>query len=419
MCTRLDECPSNLLASACALAILFAPVLAAVAEEGPQGPEISGIWGERGPGSEINILGTGFGEAEMQVESSLGPAGWIESTSPGTAIGKIDLAQEWGTFATRVAPFIGRGRAHSGDNAVDASVDRGADGDWQKVLHYAHPQRSRAVYGTWWVLFEPKKAAERTQWKMWRLTDDAGPSIVNNNCGSPYQNSYWNSEGVPFEYVTLFQCQNGCDWPAGKRCTAEVRPEPWYAPRYGDPLQYRYHNRADSEAWSDNLPEPGVWCRFEFFLQASDLDVPNGRFWFAIHKPGMGRRIIDNWVDGLLTHTSDCCSDSSQGWQHFVLQGYWDDNGGEFDDEEATILYDDIYLQFGSQARVELGNAPSMAASTQLEVQEVLTWTDTSLMIRLNHGGLDPTKPAWIFVVDDVGAVSPGMPIRLEPPADR
>ncbi|RKZ14830.1 hypothetical protein DRQ53_10600 [bacterium] len=402
--------------------ICLALPLAATAQDGDataaadtaRTPSITGVWGPRSHGSEVRIVGRDFGTREVDIASTLGPDSWVESSRDGTSLDRAKGATGWASFANNNAAFIDSGRYHSGTRSINASVDRSLDDDWNKVVHYKHDQRFDSIYATWWIYFDPIKYADNTQWKMWRVSDDAGTVTASDNCASPYQNSYWSEGDDPVEYETIFHCLFGCDWPAAMRCTADLVVDPPYEPRYGDPYQYRYHNRGATEDYAVNLPQPGTWCRAEIFLQASDVDVANGRFWLSINKPGEPRKIIDNWVDGLLTHTSECCSDQTNSWQHFVLHGYWDDNGGDFHDEEAAIYYDDVYLQFNGTARVELGNAAQFENCTQLEIQELRQWGDSEIVIELNHGAFTPGSDTWLYVVLDDGTVSNSMPARLK-----
>lgn len=384
----------------------------ALADEDRPQPRIRSVWGDRTNGSMLTIIGDHFGHHDLHIESSIGPDAWIEATPAGTPVGQIELAPDWNTFATKVAPYVDDSRAHSGRNSINASIDRAVDDDWNKILYYQRPPFT-SVYASWWVYFEPILYADETQWKMWRVGDSSKDRIASDNCGSMVQSSRWSNPGIPTMNHSIFWCMLGCEWPAMRRCYAQIRPDPWYRPIDGDPFNYTYHCRGGTESYEMGLPTPGVWCRAEVFLQASDPDLANGRYWLTMHKPGRTRFVVDNWSTGLTTHQTSCCNDKSGPWQNFVLHGYFDDDGGTFPNERAEIFYDDIFLQFGSLARVELGDSPDYRTCTHLELQPPTSWTENSIEVTLNHGAFEPGTPVWLFVIDGEGSVSAGMPARI------
>lgn len=380
-------------------------------------PTINNISGNFANGGSVTIDGEGFGNLSIEVASSLGPDGWIESNSPGTRFDQLQGAQDWRSFSANQPAFIDNSRAHSGSRSINGSIDRSADNDWNKVIYYTKESKFDQLYATWWVYFNPTNYSDTTQWKIWRVGDEGGNEVATDNCGSLIQSSHWAPGYNAKQYATIFHCKLGCQWPAQAECYKHIQPQPWYAPEFSDPYNYQWHNRAGTVSYNDNLPTQGEWCRAEIFLDASDIDTPNGRYWLTIQRPGEFRRIVDNWVTGLTTHRSDCCSgDGSGEWENFVLQGFFDDNGGPFQDEEADLFYDDIYLQFGSPARVELGNSDTYATCTQLEVQETVSWSDGQVQIKLNRGGMNSGSQAWLFVIDENGNASDGRPVTITVP---
>jgi hypothetical protein len=143
------------------------------------------------------------------------------------------------------------------------------------------------------------------------------------------------------------------------------------------------------------------------------MDTPDGTFLLAITKPDQPRKIVDRWT-GLLTHSSDCCRDESDPWRWFLFQNFFDDNGGPFEQERADFFLDDIYLQFDTQARVELGNERIYDACTQLEIQNPTAWKDDAITIVLNQGAFTAGDSAYLFVVSADGTSSEGLPVQLQ-----
>jgi len=396
------------LSELCAALLPGAPALASETSR----PEVRALWGERRPGAVLRIEGLGFGMHTLRVSSSVGPEGWIETNPARTPIDSLDGATGWASFNCDFPPFIDDRRAHSGRHSVNASIDMTRDGDFGKSMYYRSEHRFEKIYATWWVYFDPMVTGDAAQWKIWRVGDRTDHFMLNDNCAGVYQWSEWRDK-VPHDYQTTFGCMLDCGPPGSVPCYENVVPEPYYPAPNDNPLNYAYHTRGATEPITANITTPGIWCRTEFFLQASDLDRPNGKYWLAIHKPGQPRKLIDNWIDGLLTRSSDCCRDDSDPWENFVLQGFFSEWGGTTR-LIADMLYDDIYIQLGTEARVELGDARNYENCTTLEIQTPISWTDREIQIELNRGSLDPTSKPWLFVIDEHGKVSEGWSTRFE-----
>ena len=71
---------------------------------------------------------------------------------------------------------------------------------------------------------------------------------------------------------------------------------------------------------------------------------------------------------------------------------------------------DHVFVQIGSQARVELGNAAVYDNCTHREIQVPSVWSDTSITIEAIEGQL-LSGSRYLFVVDANGAVSAGFAV--------
>ncbi len=69
------------------------------------------------------------------------------------------------------------------------------------------------------------------------------------------------------------------------------------------------------------------------------------------------------------------------------------DPGGSYE-----ILYDDVYLA-GSPARVEIGDSSSWDNCTNREIQEGISWTDTSITFRIRSTVSIPDG-AYLYVIN-------------------
>ena len=73
----------------------------------------------------------------------------------------------------------------------------------------------------------------------------------------------------------------------------------------------------------------------------------------------------------------------------------------------------DVYLDY-SRARVVLGNAPTLSASTIREVQVPTSWSGSSISISANLGRFTAGQTAYVFVVDANGTPNgQGFPVTM------
>jgi hypothetical protein len=73
----------------------------------------------------------------------------------------------------------------------------------------------------------------------------------------------------------------------------------------------------------------------------------------------------------------------------------------------------DVYLDY-SRARVVLGDAPTLEASTVREVQVPTTWSNSTIAVSANLGTFSAGQTAYVYVVDSNGQVNrSGVPITI------
>lgn len=89
-------------------------------------------------------------------------------------------------------------------------------------------------------------------------------------------------------------------------------------------------------------------------------------------------------------------------------------NGYSRQTSNCHPMYDDVYIAYGSnaQARVEIGNAATYTACTNLAICTPTSWGDTSITATVRMGSF-ATGTAYLYVVDADGAVSDGCEITL------
>ncbi len=75
---------------------------------------------------------------------------------------------------------------------------------------------------------------------------------------------------------------------------------------------------------------------------------------------------------------------------------------------ESAPRYDDVYLATGtnSRARIEIGNASTYNACTNLAIATVTSWSNTQITATLRQGALGTLKNAYVYVFDSNGNVN-------------
>ena len=100
--------------------------------------------------------------------------------------------------------------------------------------------------------------------------------------------------------------------------------------------------------------------------------------------------------------TPDCGTTRTEG-----IGGY----SSEYPNKSNWRYFADVYLDY-SRARVILGNAPTLDASTVREVQVPTSWSDSSISVTANLGKFADGRTAYLYVVDANGVVNAvGTPI--------
>lgn len=76
------------------------------------------------------------------------------------------------------------------------------------------------------------------------------------------------------------------------------------------------------------------------------------------------------------------------------------------------VWVDDVYVDT-TWARVMLGNASTLSASTRIEPQIPSAWSTSGVTVTVNTGTFAANETAYLFVVDSTDATSSGYPLTL------
>lgn len=112
-------------------------------------------------------------------------------------------------------------------------------------------------------------------------------------------------------------------------------------------------------------------------------------------------------------HNNQLCSNTTANYGQYLGLSIFDN----FDTNEnlavgTNIWMDDFYVD-DTWARVVIGNASTLSASTVREMQIPSAWSDTSITVTVNRGSFGASASAWLFVVDANDVVSTGRAITF------
>jgi hypothetical protein len=219
---------------------------------------------------------------------------------------------------------------------------------------------------TWWIKF--KHVGPAGQWKIWRLRPD---NKVNDISPEFYQNAWYSS----------------------------AMKQAYMRPSNTDSEWLSKDAQKSGVLWlnDEDVPKPDEWVRMEYFIKPSGQGKTDGTFTYFIHRPGDTISNPINYRNNLMTYGPN----QTKRWQYVVFGQYWG-NGGL----DAKAWYDDIYMQFGSQARVEIGDKSTWNSCTYREIQVPTSWTSDKITITSNTGSFPAGSSAYLYVVDSNGLVN-------------
>jgi hypothetical protein len=144
-------------------------------------------------------------------------------------------------------------------------------------------------------------------------------------------------------------------------------------------------------SWSETQPTPGEWNRFE------------------IYADGETNTIIAR-MNGLVKHSiSDFQKSSSFEGLTIGLIGF--DPSVSTPYADFSFRMKDIYFS-ETQARVEISDSPTWDLKSHREVLKPLSWSDSSIDVRLNKFAFEDLDGSYLYVIDKSGNVnSKGFPL--------
>ncbi|GEM_PF-1945580 len=308
-------------------------------------------------GSVVRISGVDFGSSIPNYSWIGGSNGPVEMTPEGETPANannwiFDQGAGFNMITSNVNP-------HSGNKSLYYVYSSNA---YNGAVRYESPNPigpDQTIFVSWWC---KRQHDGDGQWKMFRI-------------------NYRNDITDDYPQMVMFNWYNSSQF--------FVRPGPSISSNV----------TAD---WSPPYPkQDDRWYRMDLLIHTSSVGANNGSYSITLHDPS--NSITTKVVSNAMSYY-----DSSRWYQWFIWQNYV---GNGISAQETWI--DDMYVQVGTQARVELGDNITFSKCTWREIQPPLSWADNQIDIRLNKGSFQEGDTAYLFIVDAEGNVSDGYPITI------
>ena len=331
-------------------------------------PVVTAAVGTMSDDQTVVIAGTGFGANNLKQTWLGGISGPIDSQPNGTRIDSLNLPG-WTELqpSTSTYPHVSTERGWSGGKSI--AFDTRNTTEYKQTLFldlgsagYSNLYTNAMIY----LHHDPLTGGGHLQWKMMRWTRtetvvDGDGAMMSNWPGNMSYFSYYNPSGN-----TVWFGQNGLA----------------------------------------SLPTGDAWYRYETWVQFnSSPGTADGVYRVKVTNPTTGAVVVDNTVRNVSYNGTG----QSGNFRYYVLQNYFgnasDGGSGMKDNANAVAWWDDLYVS-QSQARVELCTASTWSACTNREIQPASTWTDNSITVKLNKGGLASMAGVYLYVTDSTGAVN-------------
>lgn len=332
-------------------------------------PSVSDVEGEIAHGGQVQISGGAFGPKSPAKPYFWAPMDGSLNPSP------LGIATAWSevqnmSFAAGEGPAGGGSmKATNGSGVWTGRVD--ASG-----FYWSDPGQKMYIFRKLkhnFSVFSPVNFNWKT-WRLWGNRNSPNGALIS------VMDSVWNGH-MPFDY-TLESGHNL--WP-----------------------------------FSDNRAAFGVvdqWNSNEILMRSNTNATGNGNGFWQYITNGRVRGQVP-YQDGNVTATFKLWDSSTNPYlaRNYVVHGVQANHPTGF---PSSYRYwaADVYLD-NTWARVVVGNAPTLEASTHREIQIPISWSSSSITVQLNLRAFPSGAQAYIFVVDQDNIPSQGFPLDVAPPS--
>ncbi len=315
-------------------------------------PQIHSGEGDFNDGGVVILKGDGFGSHNKDYYFLGGRDGLIERT----AVGSRPSLEKW-IFGTQWAiPQIVNEEKHSGNKSIKVKPNNSS---WNGDIRFDYGKPigyNKDIFVSWWV---KRNHSGQGQWKMFRMC---------------YTNSISDPDVPQF---AMFNWDNND--------TFNILPGP----------DVGHHETK----WGMPYPvDDGKWYRLDLRIKtASAHGRPDAFYEVTLFDPE------NNQAPKSKSFQAVGFNSANDYYRWFLWQNY-SGNGINFSD----IWMDDLYIQVGTHARVELVDSPNWSLSRRREIQPIVSWSSGQIGIKFNPGSFHAGERAYLFVVDSQNRVSDG-----------
>jgi hypothetical protein len=321
-------------------------------------PSISAVSGTITDGNSLTITGSSFGTSSLSFE-------WLGAAIEAGATGSTFSRTNWLNGYAYSKSVYATDQAHSGSKSLKAgpySESSGYGGDLRYNGQAVGPDTD--LFMSWWVR---RTHSGSGQWKMLRLSD------TNDIVDHAYEQVWFNWDNGYGSQLFTRSSSTDCT-QGGGTCDYGVT-----------------YYQVDS-----------TWIRYDLKMHTSTAGGTNGSYTVTMYRPG----------SAAVTHSASGIQNwNAAGHQYdWYLFQNWTGNGVT----SQTDWMDDIFIQGGTQARVEIGDNSTWSACTHKEIQPPTTWSASSITVNFNRGSFASGGTAYLYVVDTNGNVNTqGYPIAI------
>lgn len=334
------------------LALVLLPALAFAQ------PSVTSVTGTVAHGGTITITGTGFGTKP--------------TTSP---VHDVDFEDGYGTLVPRYS-------------AEDISIENISRNPFSAKASYADMNGSNQLSflgdsGTSWKFY-------LSYW-VWAGSNIEWGCQINGDLNLGNVKFFRMNRGAGQEYLISSGGSNspGCQWYLNRVSQSGMNNgTKWWH----DPDLHGHPSSFPTDQW--NLVEVEI-------IESTGLGVADGSYRYWLN----GEEMI--FLENIVTRNNATVPAS------MLFLGIenkrWEESGDSTPDD---YYIDDLYLD-QTPARVMLANASSFGSTTVREIQEILSWSDTSITVKVRQGNYADDETAYVYVADDDGEISNGAPVTI------
>jgi hypothetical protein len=349
-------------------------------------------------GDSIIVRGAGFGTHTLDTQ-------WLgNNIEQGTNNSEIKLPTNWSTETTsssRQCPVYTTEDKHGGSKSIKAFFP--ISSVYTSGFTLNKPGGFNSAYATWW--FKPVPLTWATgstsssvgQFKMFRVTPGLGGGIY---ADQPH-NWYWSQQLMGTSNPPMFENGNNMLINFCRSSSIPTYDTSCYAGDSTPASIYRSYGI-----------KTNVWQRIEVWTETSTPNTKDGTISILIHRSEDGVPVPPVTFANYIRNTSTR-ETTDYPWKNIVWENYFG-NGVD----KGNFYIDDVFVQFNSQARVEIGNSSIWSQCTHREIQIPTKWNPRvgdvdSVKITVNKGSFSSGQ-AFLFIVDDNGNPSNGLPVNFK-----